>query len=267
MMTQPIVVDNVLRGQTLKEELRVLNNSDRNGKLDLVATEDIKDWTSFFYQGEMVASIEMLPQTTEYIDVEITIPQDIPNGSYQGELKAKFTPVNAEDKGTSTYASVSQQISRGVNISVTDQEIIELDASLSPDSYIILAGNPLKVKARYYNHGNIVLFPDLQLRISRDDRIIHNSIYPYPEDEPPVSPLEQKETVVTYNPGELEPGKYQSEVSVFLNGKKIKQDKFTFEILAELNKEERDDFKGFYFFGGGLALLLITTMVVRRKNN
>ncbi len=267
MMTQPIEVDKVLRGQTLKEELRVLNNSDRRGKLELAAVGEVKNWTSFFYQGEVVTDIEISPQTTEYIDVEIVIPQDIPNGTYQGELKAKFTPISSEDKGTSTYASVSQQISRAVRVGVTDQEIIELDASLSPESYIILAENPLKLKARYYNRGNIVLFPDLQLKISRDNKTIHNSIYPYPEDESPVSPLEQKEIIVTYNPGKLKPGKYKSEATVFLNEKKIKQDEFTFEILPELNKEEREAFKGFYFFGGGLALLLLTTAVIRKRNN
>jgi uncharacterized membrane protein len=255
MNSDPIVVDNAIKGQVVKEELRILNNRPEEVYFEIFASGDIENWSEFYYNGEVVQGVRLDPESRDNVQVEITIPSDMPNGEYVGQLKIKNKPVETEAGEEESVANVFQQISRDVFITVTDTEIIELRSSISPQSYALSPGDPLEVNAFYYNYGNISLRPDLGLKIIRDENIVHNSIYPYPEDREAVAPLGEKKITVSYNPGNAQAGTYQGEVVVYLNGDVHERDNFTFEILKEQEGSGNREWPLYITGFAGVALL------------
>jgi uncharacterized membrane protein len=90
------------------------------------------------------------------------VPQDTPNGEYNGEIFITQAPKDKSKEGTSSV-SIFQRVGREVKIVVTDKEITKIDTTLIPEKYDIKIGEPLKIKVIYENQGNISLKPDLQL--------------------------------------------------------------------------------------------------------
>jgi hypothetical protein len=255
MNSDPIVVDNAIKGQIIKEELRILNNESKEASFEIFASGDIKEWAEFYHNKEAVQEINMTPESRENIQVEITIPSDTPNGEYAGELKIKSEPPETEAGEEESVANVSRQISRDVFITVTDTEIIELKSSISPRDYALAPDEPLEVNAFYYNYGNISLRPDLGLKITREGNVVHNSIYPYPEEKEAVAPLGEEKIAVSYNPGNAEAGTYQVEAVVYLNGDEYESDKFTFKISEEREESDNRELPLYATGFAGIALL------------
>jgi hypothetical protein len=253
MTSDPIVVDNALRGQVIKEELRVLNNEEVENYFEIFASGDIGGWTEFYYNGEAVEGMDFAPGSGERVGVEITIPSDAPNGEYSGQLKIKKSPQETDKKEGESTVGVAQQISRDVVITVTDTEIVDLESSISPQSYILNPGDPLQVNAFYYNHGNVSARPDLGLRVIRDNHVLHNSIYIYPEEKEAVPALGQEKIINFYNPGNIEPGKYRVETTVYLNGDKYDEDGFIFEVTG--GQEQKNKMPLYAVGFAGIALL------------
>jgi hypothetical protein len=253
MNSDPIVVDNAIKGQVIKDELRILNNKAEEASFEIFASGDMEEWTEFYYNGEAVQEISIAPESRENVQVEITIPLDMPNGEYAGELKIKSEPAETEAEEEESVANVSRQISRDVFITVTDTEIIKLESSISPRNYALAEDEPLEVNAFYYNYGNISLRPDLGLKIIRDEGVVHHFIYPYPEEKEAVLPLGEEKITVSYNPGDIEPGKYRVETTVYLNGDKYDEDGFTFEVTGGQEQENKIPLYAVGF--AGIALL------------
>lgn len=264
IMSKPIEIDNALRGQVVKEELKILNNNPEKSKFNLIATEDIKDWTVFIYNDEVVNSLEIASNTREIVNVEIKIPEDVPNKEYSGSLQVEYNP--SKDENDSISVSVTQRVSRDVFIRVTDQEIISLIRSVSPKDYVIKKEEPLRIKANYYNEGNILLRPDLQIKINKNNKNVHNFIYPYPEDKEAVEPREQEEIIVSYNLADLDSGKYQVETTVLLNSQEMEKDNFTFAIV-DFNQYFGFLLSNFWFSGIIFSIVLlafILTFIFKR---
>ncbi len=259
LMSKPVEINNALRGQMIKEELKVFNNNQKTLKFALLAEGDIKSWTKFFYNQSEITELEIEGEGKEGVDVEIKLPDTLPNGEYSGSLVVEYNPQNTSSEKVSV--SVAQRVSRQVVIKVTDQEIVKLSASVSPKNYVIMKGEPLEIKAQYRNQGNILLKPDLQVKIIKEGKIIDNFIYPYPESKAAIIPLEQEEVKLFYNLPQSSLGKYHADISVLLQGEKIKKENFAFAVVE--SEKSWSLFLGQYWYWFiVLGVLLIATSFI-----
>lgn len=239
-LTEPLIIENVLRGHEIESNLVLLNSGDEEVVYELVAEGDIKDWTSFYQIEDKslenpITEIQVPPATYLDVPVKFSVPEDVPNGQYLGQIAVMSIPVdNAE--ATTTSIAVRQRIDREVSITVTDEEIINLETAVIPLRYRVGENEPLQIKVIYDNQGNILIKPDMQLKIIRNGQTIFNAIFPYPEDEDGVKPLERKTMpMMEWQTQGWGNGKYRAEVKILLNDEIVKEDGFSFYIGLKTN--------------------------------
>lgn len=265
LMSKPVEINNALRGQTVKEELKISNSNKKRSSFALLAEGDIKEWVRFFYNQVETRELEIDGESKEIVEVEIKLPNNLPNGEYSGSLVVEYNPQGTTSEKVSV--AIAQRVSRQVAIKVTDQEIVKLSASVSPKNYVIMKGEPLEIKAQYHNQGNILLKPNLQVKIIKDGKIIDNFIYPYPESRAAITPLEQEEVKLFYNFSQSSLGKYHADITVLLQGKEIKKENFAFAVVE--SEKSWGLFLGQYWYWLivlGILLITFSLVVLYKKN-
>ena len=254
IISSPIEARDVLRGQEIKEKLKILNSEEKEVEFALDAVGDIADWVVFYENdaNSQITTTKIPAKSRKEIQVLIKIPNDIPNGEYRGSLNVKYDPNQGKQKDKS-FASVLQQVSREVLITVTDQEIINFSSSVTPQIYTLKKNEPLQINAVYYNSGNTSIKPDLQIKVTKNGRNIFNAIFPYPENEGAVNPLETKKITVLYQTTGLEKGKYKADVAVFLGEKEYHKDDFAFTV-GIADSDSRKNLAFISKIGGGALI-------------
>lgn len=286
-MTEPIIVENALRGQVIEKILTLYGSEKEEVVYGLISEGDIKDWTNFYEINDKnlenpITKIQIPAQS--YIDViaKFKVPEDVPNGIYTGVVAVLSQPEENKNEGIST--SVGLRVDRRVSITVTDQEIIKLKTTIIPKKYKVKENEPLQIKVIYDNQGNVSLKPDIQLQISKNGRKIFNAIFPYPEDEKPVKPLERKilSSLIEWQTVGQESGEYTAEVKTLLNGEEKQTEDFRFtvgDVVAGAEKSNMDKFFGVlsafgrgnptvgWFIIGGIFLIIAEILITinRRK--
>ena len=234
-ITAPITINDVLRGQEVSTELTLLNSENKELTYGLRAGGQVADWAAFFSADDTnfenpITEIKMPPDQYTNVNVRFKIPDDTPNGEYTGELLV-FLASSGELKSEETSVSVSQQIGRDVTISVTDKEIIKLQANFIPLTYDVQQGKPLKIRVLYDNQGNIAVKPDLQLKITKNGETVYNAIFTYSETEEAVRAYTNREiSPIEWQTTGQENGNYTAELKVILNGQEIQSSLFKFLI-------------------------------------
>lgn len=243
-MTKPIVLENVLRGQEVIETLYLFNSGGKEVIYQLKADGQIADWPSFYKFEDKnlenpITEIQIPAQSRLEIIVKFAIPKDTANGTYNGVVVIIEMP-EAEEEKKGISAAVGASIGREVSITVTDKEILKFETTIIPEKYGVGKGEPLKIKVIYNNQGNVSIKPNLHLKITQlnTGKVVHNAIYPYPEDEKPVKPFERKEfpSLIEWQTAGQENGKYKAEIKVLLNGKLIEEESFRFDIGIDIAK-------------------------------
>lgn len=248
-ITSLIDIKNALRGQEYRQTLTIVNTEKQDAKVELSAEGDIKDWVEFYKTDDLKNPIEalgMASETTMEIIAQFNIPEDVPNGKYAGYVSVLRKGGTIENKDESS-ASVSQKIDREVFIEVSDNEIVDIEASIIPNKYDFAKNDFLSLRVVYDNKGNIKVTPQLQLKIksvpdesagaeqgngsANSEKTVYNTIYPYPENQEPVEPLGLREIPPIEIPmATFAKGKYSAEVSVFQGSKSIAEKKFGFSV-------------------------------------
>lgn len=262
MLTEPIVIQDVARGQEITEVLSLVNSEAKPMVYGLTTEGQIANWTSFFKTNDIanpIDKIELLPNSGVDVLAKFVVPNDAPNGTYAGQFVITTIPEHSAAEGAS--ASVSLRIGRDVSITVTDKEVVKLDSQIIPLSYGIAQNKPLEIKLIYDNQGNIALKPDVALKITRAGVSVFEAVFPYPENEQPIKPRERKEVMVNWQSAGQEKGDYDAEIKVLLGDRVMKEDSFSFRVGVVAN-----DFLGFVAkIGGGnltLAWFLIGLLFV-----
>jgi hypothetical protein len=235
MMTEPIVIKDILRGQETIVNLTLLNSESREVVYGLKAEGQISKWVSFYNIEDKnfkspIQEIKMPSEKFVDVRVKFSVPKDMPNGKYTGSVLA-FLASSGEVKNEETSVDVSQQVGRNVTITVTDKEIINLESAIIPLQYGVRSNDNLKIKIEYYNKGNVALKPSVQLKISRDGNNVFGAIFLYPESEEAIKPEERKTiSAIDWPTTGQANGKYIAEVKI-LNGTNVLSEKsFEFEI-------------------------------------
>lgn len=241
-MSEPIVVNDALKGQEIKDTISVTNSEDRVLEVKIQAEGQIVDWTTFYAIEDKelanpITELTLPARGSAKAIVLLRVPDDAPNGTYKGVIAAisKLTEKTQSSANDGT-ANVLQKIDREVTITVSGKEIVKLEAAVLPLTYGIPAGQKLQVKAIYDNQGNVAVKPDLQLKITNADAtsVLHNAIYPYPDNESAVKALERREfpNMIEWQTTGQPEGKYQAFVKVMLDGDVIKEENFQFDIIS-----------------------------------
>jgi hypothetical protein len=269
-LVQPVVLENVRRGQVADVVLTLLNSESGAANYNLEAEGDIKDWVTFFKKGDFeksITDVEIAASSYQDAVARFTIPESAPNGRYDGFINLISNRTALSD-ATGKNAGVRQMVARKVSVSVTGDEAVDVVAYVLPVDYRVGAGQPLKIVAKYDNRGNVDARPDLQVKVLREGMVLFNAIFPYPENEPSVKPLSMAtlpavEWPTAGNPG----GTYNANVKVLLNGKTIKESNFTFQVsspqaafMASLG-EAVGKYFGEEWFSSGMALFVLAIIV------
>ena len=235
-MTEPIIVDNAMRGQQIIKTLNLYSSADTEKEFGLIAEGQIKDWTKFYTISDKnfenpINSI-LIPFDI-YVNViaVFTVPADIPNDTYIGEVSITSEPPKTESDGSS--ANVTQKVGRPVKISVTDEQIIAATVSVIPQSYDINPGDPLSIRLIFYNAGNIEIKPDIQVRIRdiEQTKILYNTIFPYPDSEPAIKSLARYEIpAISVPTSGLANARYWADITIKVGSQEVAQKAFRFRV-------------------------------------
>src|SRR3989339_329164 len=278
-ITEPIIIKDVLRGQEALTTITLLNSEQKEVKYGLRAEGQIADWAVFFSADDTnfenpITEIKMPADQYTNVNVRFKIPDDTPNGEYAGELLV-FLASNRELKSEETSVNVSQQIGRDVTITVTDKEIVKLQASFIPLTYDVQQGKPLKIRVLYDNQGNVAVKPDLQLKIIKNSQTVYNAIFPYSESEEAVRAYTNREvSPIEWQTTGQENGNYTAELKVILNGQEIQSYSFKFLIghfqnsmwIAAVSFLGGGNLAVGWFVIAGMLLVLAITFDILRKN-
>jgi len=254
-MTEPIVFNDILRGQEVFSELKFVNSKAKDVIYQLKAEGHIADWTSFYGIEDKefenpINKIEIPSKFTVSALVNFRVPQDTPNGEYKGVVAVIFAPELDEETGMKV--SVKQRVDRTVSITVTDEEIIDFEAITFPVEHDLGKNKPLEIKVSYENKGNISVKPDIELKILKNGNSIFNAIFPYPETEEPVRPKKSKALpFIEWQTIGQESGSYKAEVKILLDNEILEEHSFTFHV-----SDSADEFLGFVAKIGGGNLTL-----------
>jgi uncharacterized membrane protein len=277
-MTEPIELKNVARNQEIEEILIISNSAKKAETYELEAEGEISDWVLFFHNDELnkepISEITVPSQSSIKAKAVLKIPIDIPNGEYKGWISI-YSKASEEESDT-TATSVRLRVSRDVLITVTDEEIIDFETAVIPSKYAIKKGDSLKIKLIYYNKGNIQISPSVALKILKGEKTVLNAIYPYPEDENPVKPLERKTLqYLEWSTTGQQNGTHRAELKIMLDDEVVSEHGFRFEVgkdiswylaaLANLGPNKL----GIILIGVGIVLLIIfaiRTFVFKKRD-
>lgn len=239
-MAEPILIENAVRGQEIKDYISVTNSENSETAIRLSAGGQIADWVTFYSvdDNDLTTPIEeiMVPaQNQKRAFVKFSLPADLANGTYTGLLTVSTKPASPTQSNKKVNVSMAQSIDREVTIKVTGKEIVKLDAVVFAEKNKIAIGTPLNIKVIYNNQGNIALKPDLQLKITEisSSKIVNNAIYLFPETEKPIRALEERtiDNIVQWQTAGQQLGRYQADVKVSLGKDVVKEEKFQFDIV------------------------------------
>ena len=282
MVTEPIVFENVLRGSEMTEVLHLINSEDKEVIYQLQAEGDIAGWTSFYKIDDKnlenpITEISVPANSHIKAIVKFEVPKDVPNGKYTG--KVAIMTASPQNKETSKMTvGILMRIEREVSITVTDKEILDFNAAIIPNKYAIGKNQPLILKVIYTNKGNVTIKPDIHLRITQlsTGEVVHNAIYPYPDEENPVRPFERKvlPDLIKWSTSGQPNGMYKAEVRVLLDGKEYFKDDFRFRVgvdirellMAAISTLGGGNLLLGWFVLGAIFLLLAGIFEIIRKN-
>ncbi|MDP3882699.1 MAG: hypothetical protein Q8Q48_01450 [Candidatus Staskawiczbacteria bacterium] len=111
MITQPIVIKDILRGQETFATISLLNSGDTEATYGLKADGQVADWATFYNIEDTnfenpITEVKM--PTKEYVNVNVKfkVPEDAPNGEYTGEVVV-FLTSSGEAKEDESSVGVS----------------------------------------------------------------------------------------------------------------------------------------------------------------
>ena len=261
-MSQPIVIDNAMRGAQINQEIIAVNTEDKKITVEFTAGGQIADWVKFYATDDLknsVATTTIEARANLNMIAIISVPKDAPNGEYIGAVSVTSIPDKAEQSDQSS-ASMAQKIDREVTITVSDVEDVSLEASVIPKSYDMKTGESLSVRIIYDNRSNVSLSPSISFKIKKDEQTVYNVIYPYPDGEPAVNPQAIQEIPALEIPTTgLANGKYRAQLAFRRGDKTILEKQFGFSIGTQSSAFAT---KIGNFFGGNLGGLLGLAAVI-----
>jgi len=274
-MTGDIVVKNARRGQVIVENV-ILISEKTDQTYTIGAEGDIAEWIKFYVSTDSTEAISKmtLPANKNTTAIaKITVPDDVRNGTYKGTI-AIGRPSSDQKNTKDVGVVVNQQISRRVEITVTDKEEYMAEVSIIPERYDLKPGDPLSIRAVYRNSGNVLISPKLQVKIRKaemDSKALSDVTLGYPASLEPIKPLATGEATYVVPTNGLADGKYFAAVAALQGDVVLTEQEFRFTISESAQepgvpaaKTTGTNQTAMYVVVGA-GIVLIAILAIRRK--
>lgn len=237
-VTEPISLRSAMRQTPYNEPMTIVNTENSVSTIRLSAEGDIAGWTRFYKavtDTDNITDITLSAGSRAEIFARFIVPEGTPNGTYQGIISVARMPADYRGNKDEAGNSVTQKIDREVSIEVSDVENIEFDSSAIPETYDLSSGDILRIRIIHDNRGNVMISPQITVKIRQDGNVIYNAIFPYPDSQPQVGPYSIYEIPPLEIPtSNLGTGRYEALLAIS-QGDKYSIDKdFRFSIGSVL---------------------------------
>lgn len=230
-MSAPINIENAVKGQEYTETLILLNTENVPVKFGLGADGQIKPWTRFYSYEDPereITEIEMPAKGNLNAYAKISLPADLANGTYRGNINAFTIPENY-DTDTKAETIVVQKIPRPVVLIVTGAESKDCKCDIIPRNLRLMPKNPLIFDVWCTNTGNVSIKPLVRLTITQEGNNVADIAYPYPHSKALIPNFLEK-WAVEWNTIGLKNGAYDVSVRVFIDDQVFAEDNFRLTI-------------------------------------
>jgi len=239
ILSEPIEVENARRGQTHWEDLLLMNSDGKEIIFELSAEGILANWVEFYSADntkDPITKIAVAPNTNLGIKAKFSIPDNVANGKYQGQLISK-TAVSPREMSGDAVMNIIKRFGRDVSITVTDNQILDFNTIFIPVSYSVAQGDVFRVRMIHENHGNVDIKPNVELRISQNGEEIFKAVFPYPDNDDQIQPNERKEieNQIEWRTKGYDLGNYDVTLSTFHDDKLNQKEEFMISIAAEKN--------------------------------
>lgn len=223
-----IILNNSLKGSEYESSLTVLNPGNEAMNFSLGSSGSIGEWVSFYNLNNSenkIYNVKIPGKDRATVLVKIKVPLDAANAIYNGSLDVMSIP--DVSTGTGSGQSLIIGASTKVTIDITGEEIIEgnvfgiMTKNIEP-------GYPLEIITRFQNTGNVVVTPKIAITILYEKNIINSFIHETTSVKPGITELIIGKWMTT---AANIPANYTANVEVSLNGKILKSENLSFQIL------------------------------------
>jgi uncharacterized membrane protein len=271
-ITEPIVINDALRGQSYESIVTVVNTEKADATLSLSADGDTKDWVKFYEtptSENVLGDISLKVGEKKDLIARFTVPQSAANNAYTGTISVSGKPGQYTSNGTDSGSTVTQKIDREVTINVSDNEVVKFDASIIPESYDLAQGDLLKVRVRYDSQSNVDIKPQISFKIQNNGNTVYSAIFPYPDNVDAVKPgaiFEIPQLEIPTN--SLQNGKYEVLLKISKDDKFSIDKKFAFSIGGTVKGASTASTQGNSMFGNmdsitrAVAAMILTLVVL-----
>jgi hypothetical protein len=223
-------ITDALRGNTYEENIVIFNTDNVTHDYGLTATESLASWASYYLPESPDTAITSItvPGRTENgvgskgVLVKIAIPDDTPNGSYDGLLLVTGIAGETSESGV----GVGMEVPVLVHIEVTGTQIIsgKVTDIFAED---VEVGYPLRLIVMFQNTGNVAEGPMIETTITYKGEEVAN----FSSDSTKVPPGQAGNIEVEWDTTGKAPAEYTAKVVVSLNDEVLKEKVITFNIL------------------------------------
>lgn len=164
-------VDNGLRGGVYERSITLQSDFDEPGVFELEPRGPIADWITIqTREGVELTELDAPPKERLSLQVVVTIPDDVPNGIYEGGLGALLV-VDGETSGEGTGSGIRLGVVVPITIDITGEQMISANflELIINDGEV---GLPHRVTAVVQNTGNVGLAPDVLFEVLAEDEVI-----------------------------------------------------------------------------------------------
>lgn len=253
-------------GMTVEKDFLV-SRSDLEKEASVVVETDIDGANNWFKIEPDVNFTIPKGQRTETMKVIISVPEDADYKTYSGYLTLKVTE-GEKTAGVSVVGGVG--IAAKLTVSKSQVAKLSIKKLVLPS---ILFGQPIRLLITVENQGNKEASLDKAEIVVRDT--LGNELLKSEDDSlDSIEPGKSREIIATFD-NKLNPGEYNSNVSVIFSGETIKEDKLVFSVEKPVNEaptefkvSEGKDYAWIYLLKTVLVSIIPITIIwviIRKK--
>jgi hypothetical protein len=202
-------VDNGLRGGVYERSITLQSDFDEPGVFELESRGPIADWITIqTREGVELTELDAPPKERVSLQVVVTVPDDVPNGIYEGGFGALLL-VDGETSGEGTGSGIRLGVVVPITIDITGEQMVSANflELIVNDGEV---GLPHRVIAVVQNTGNVGLAPDVLFEVLAEDEVVDTL-------EPSldlVAPGETAQLAFNWETETQRPGAYTARASV-----------------------------------------------------
>jgi hypothetical protein len=200
-----LFLDDTLRGNAYTDTINLLNGLPGDREFSLTPGGDIAEWLSFTDGDEVPIDSIVIPQESSIpVQINIEVPADVPNGSYQGavEVASVLADDTVDAEGSGADVSIGAVIPITITVGGDMRQAGSFDNVRASSAEVGIA---VELAATFNNTGNVSFRPAIEYTISRGDQIVESISVP-PENS--IAPGRAEDVLTYWDTTDTLPGDY-----------------------------------------------------------